>query len=52
VWKQAKSGDPEQISAPLQALLTECAAELLIEFYPEASDSAGLEGSGDDFGRA
>ena len=52
VWKQAKSGDPEQISAPLQALLTECAAELLVEFYPEARDSAGLEGSGDDFGRA
>jgi hypothetical protein len=45
IWKQTKGVDPEQIAGPLEALLTECAADLLVEFYPEARESAGLDAS-------
>jgi hypothetical protein len=45
IWKQGRAGDLEQLAGPLEALLIECASDLLIKFYPEARQVAGLRGS-------
>ena len=42
MWKQARGGHPEQIVGAIEDLLTDCSAELLVTFYPEARESAGL----------
>jgi len=42
LWKQARAADPERLRGTLEALLTECASDLLFRFYPEAREVAGL----------
>jgi hypothetical protein len=37
VWERGKAGDITALEAPLQTLLTGCAAQLLARFYPETS---------------
>jgi hypothetical protein len=37
IWERGKAGDAAALEAPLEALLTRCAARLLARFYPETS---------------
>ena len=46
LWKRAAGGDAESVAGPLERVLTDCATELLVRFYPEARESAGLDPAG------
>ncbi|HZG47250.1 MAG TPA: DUF3482 domain-containing protein [Allosphingosinicella sp.] len=45
IWKQGRAGDLEPLAGPLETLLIECASDLLVRFYPEARQVAGLRAS-------
>jgi hypothetical protein len=38
IWERGKTAGAEPLTGPLQALLTSAAAELLVQFYPDARD--------------
>jgi hypothetical protein len=49
LWERGKAGEAAPLEAPLQALLADCAARLLAQFYPEAKGlfaDRGGEGRG------
>jgi hypothetical protein len=46
IWEQGKTAVPEALAAPLRALLTGGAAELLVQFYPDSRGLFGAEAAG------
>jgi hypothetical protein len=47
LWRQGRAGERAGLAEGFQALLAQCAAALLRDFYPEAREAAGLD-AGED----
>ncbi len=37
-WRQAREREPDAVAAPLEGILTNCAGQLLSQFYPDSAD--------------